>query len=177
MRLMLSKRRIRKKCQDSQLRRYPEDWVCEFVEGDGKDFDLGMDMTECGIYKFYKMQGAEQYVPYLCLGDYPQFRAFGIGMKRTQTLGNGAPKCDFRFKKRGKTPKGWPPEKNRRVERKGLNTGGVRNSAVASQSCPSGHITTDKRPRYASPKLPSATSFIHRTLGEMANNREDSVDR
>jgi hypothetical protein len=27
--------------------------------------------------------------------------------------------------------------------------GGVRNSAVASQPCPSGHITADKRLRYA----------------------------
>jgi len=41
------------------------------------------------------------------------------------------------------------------------------NSAVASQPCPSGHITADKRLRYASPKLPSATSFIHKTLSEM----------
>jgi hypothetical protein len=32
--------------------------------------------------------------------------------------------------------------------------GGVRNSAVASQPCPSGHITADKRLRYAAPKLP-----------------------
>jgi hypothetical protein len=33
----------------------------------------------------------------------------------------------------------------------------VRNSAVTSQPCLSGHITADKRLRYASPKLPSAT--------------------
>gem|GEM_PF-2286738 len=38
------------------------------------------------------------------------------------------------------------------------------NSAVASQPCPSGHITADKRRRYASPKLPSATPFIRKTL-------------
>jgi len=29
------------------------------------------------------------------------------------------------------------------------------------------HITSDKRLRYVSPKLPSATSFIRKTLGEM----------
>jgi hypothetical protein len=46
--------------------------------------------------------------------------------------------------------------------------GGVRNSAVASQPCPSGHITADKRLRYAAPKLPSATSFIRETLYEIA---------
>ncbi len=41
---------------------------------------------------------------------------------------------------------------------------GVRNSTVALQPCPSGHITADKRLRYASAKLPSATSFIRKTL-------------
>jgi len=44
------------------------------------------------------------------------------------------------------------------------NPGGVRNPAVASQPCPSGHITADKKLRCASPKLPSATSFIRKLL-------------
>lgn len=48
---------------------------------------------------------------------------------------------------------------------------GVRNSAVASQPCPSGHITADKRLRYTSPKLPSATSFIHGTLVAILRTR------
>jgi len=47
--------------------------------------------------------------------------------------------------------------------------GGVRNSTVASQPYPSGHITADKRLRYATPKLPSATSFIRNTLGEIVD--------
>jgi len=47
------------------------------------------------------------------------------------------------------------------------NLGGVRNSAVASQPCPSGHITADKRLRYATPKLPSTTSFIRKTLNDI----------
>jgi hypothetical protein len=45
--------------------------------------------------------------------------------------------------------------------------GGVRNSAVASQPCPSGHITADKREIKDFPKLPSATSFIRKTLSEI----------
>ena len=45
--------------------------------------------------------------------------------------------------------------------------GGVRNSAVASQPCPSGHITADKREIKDFPKLPSATSFIRKTLYEI----------
>jgi hypothetical protein len=46
--------------------------------------------------------------------------------------------------------------------------GGVRNSAVASQPCLSGHITADKREIKDFPKLPSATSFIRKPLGEIA---------
>jgi len=45
-----------------------------------------------------------------------------------------------------------------------LTYGGIRNSAVASQPCPSGHITADKREIKDFPKLPSATYFIRKTL-------------
>ena len=45
---------------------------------------------------------------------------------------------------------------------------GIRYSMVALQPYPSGHITADKRFRFAPPKLPSATSFIRKTLGDMA---------
>jgi len=38
------------------------------------------------------------------------------------------------------------------------------NSAVASQPCPSGHITADKREIKDFRKLPSATSFIRKPL-------------
>ena len=48
-----------------------------------------------------------------------------------------------------------------------INLGGVRNSAVASQTRPSDHITADKREIKDFPKLPSATSFIRKTLSEM----------
>ena len=48
--------------------------------------------------------------------------------------------------------------------------GGVRNSAVVSQPCPSGHITADKREIKDFPKLPSATSFIRKTLSAVAEN-------
>ena len=44
---------------------------------------------------------------------------------------------------------------------------GVRYSMVALQPCPSGHITAGKRLRCASPKLPSAISFIRKMLSEI----------
>ncbi len=54
------------------------------------------------------------------------------------------------------------------------NLRGVRNSAVASQPCPSGHITADKKLRYAMPKLPSATSLIRKTLSKIPHDRKDN---
>ena len=48
-----------------------------------------------------------------------------------------------------------------------INSGRVRNSAVASQPCPSGHISDDKREVKDFPKLPSETSFIRKTLYEI----------
>ena len=39
---------------------------------------------------------------------------------------------------------------------------------IALQFCPSGRTTADKRLRYASPKLPSATSFIRKPLYAIA---------
>jgi len=96
--------------KESQLRRYPGDWVLEFVEGDGKTFDYGYNVTECGIFKLFNKLGAEHFVSFICLGDYATARAAGYGFKRTQTLSNGAPMCDFRFTEGGDTPRGWPPD-------------------------------------------------------------------
>ena len=103
--------------KESQLRRYPGDWVLEFVESDGT-FDYGYDITECGICTFFKEQGAERFVPFICLADYATARASGYGFKRTQTIANGAPVCDFRFIKGGDTPRGWPPDKLEEYKKK-----------------------------------------------------------
>ena len=102
---------IRKKeTEETQLRRYPEDWVIEFVEGDGNTFDYGLNYLECAVCKFYKQQKAEHYLPYICLADYATARASGYGLRRSQTIANGAPICDFHFIKNGQTPRGWPPD-------------------------------------------------------------------
>lgn len=89
---------------------YPGDFQGELVKGDGKDFTIGYNYTECGNYKFLKAQGAEELTPYLCLTDYALYRAFGIGFKRTKTIGMGGTHCDFRLIKNYQTPRGWPPE-------------------------------------------------------------------
>jgi len=100
----------RKASSVSQLRKYPEDWVYTYVEGDGISFNYGYDIIECGIVKFYKQIGAERFTPIICLTDYANFRSLGVGFKRIQKISTGDTICDFRFKKDFDTPSGWPPD-------------------------------------------------------------------
>ncbi|MHA2009273.1 MAG: L-2-amino-thiazoline-4-carboxylic acid hydrolase [Promethearchaeota archaeon] len=93
-----------------QQKKYPGDFVMEFVEGDGKTFDYGYRFTECGIHKVFKKLGATKYVPLLCLTDFILGNVYGFGFTRTQTIGNGDPICDHRFLKNGTTPRVWPPD-------------------------------------------------------------------
>ncbi len=100
---------LRKLSDILKRKQYADDWVFEFIEGDGVNFDYGMNFTECGLCKVFKRLGAEKYVPFLCISDFIQANIIGFGFKRTQTIGNGAPKCDHRFLKYGTTPLTWPP--------------------------------------------------------------------
>lgn len=106
--LFVEKRK--KIARESQKREFPEAFVSEVVAQENGAFDHGLDILECAICKFYKKHGAEKYLPYVCLGDYPLFRHLGIGFTRSKTLGNGDDRCDFRFTRGGQTPDGWPPE-------------------------------------------------------------------
>ena len=111
--LKYSPRRIRKlkaRAKESQLRRYPGDWVFEVIDGGGKTFDVGIDYIECGIEKFMRSQGAAELIPYLCNTDYVLFRAVGMGLTRTKTLAWGCDRCDFRIARRGSVPPAWPPQ-------------------------------------------------------------------
>lgn len=102
--------RAQKQARWTQQRRYPGDWVCEVVDSAGQPFDLGMDVTECGIVKFLHAQGADELTPYLCHLDYVTAEAAGAGLTRTKTLAWGCDRCDFRFTIPGKTTATWPPE-------------------------------------------------------------------
>ncbi len=101
------KRKIKKMTQNN----YPDNWKVEFVEGDGEEFDWGMDYHECAVRKFYEKHGGEELLPYICMSDYAMFNALkNVKFYRTHTISGGGPYCDFRFKKGGSTPRGWPPE-------------------------------------------------------------------
>jgi hypothetical protein len=107
--------KLREAAARTQERRYPGDWVATFVQGDGEAFEYGIDITECGICKFYCSQGAQELAPYMCLSDYVVSNAFNRGLVRYKTLAEGASVCDFRYKKGRETfvsplRDGWPPQ-------------------------------------------------------------------
>jgi len=95
--------------RESQERCYPGGWVWEFVERDSEEFDYGYDFLECGTQKFYHAQGADEFLPFYCYLDFVTHRMTGWGFARSMTLAEGYEKCDFRYKKGGKTRKAWPP--------------------------------------------------------------------
>ena len=99
----------KKLTEDTQLKLYPDDWVMDFIQGDGNKFEWGWDIKECGVQKAYKKVGSEKYLPFICLGDFYEAEGLGFGFTRTETLGFGADKCTHRFNRTVKTPKAWPP--------------------------------------------------------------------
>jgi len=99
----------KEEARQSQARRYPGDWVWEFIEGDGLEFDYGYDFTECGTQKLYHAQAADEFLPFYCFLDFATYRTPGWGFARTMTLAEGHARCDFRFKRGGKTERAWPP--------------------------------------------------------------------
>ena len=105
----LGKNRLKKAADKSQEGRYPGGWVSVYIEGDGEEFDFGIDYLECGLCKFYHQQGADEFTPYLCQFDYVQQSAMRAGFFRSMTLAEDAERCDFRWKRGGETRAGWPP--------------------------------------------------------------------
>ena len=94
----------------SQKRKFDSDWVFDFVDGKEEAFDYGYNFSNCGVYDFYKKQGAEKYVPFVCLSDFAEAHMAGCGLTRTQTIGNGDPICDHRYTRYGTTNRAWPPD-------------------------------------------------------------------
>jgi len=70
----------------SQERRYPDDWVWEYIEGDGVGFDYGTDYIECGAQKLYHAYDADEFLPFYCYLDFATHRTEGWGFMRTETL-------------------------------------------------------------------------------------------
>ncbi len=101
--------RRRQRAAQSQERRYADDYMYAFVEGDGEAFDYGYDFSECAAQKFYHAQGAEEFLPYYCFLDYAWSQVLGLGLSRSTTLSEGYARCAHRFKRGRKTLVEWPP--------------------------------------------------------------------
>ncbi|MBN1203098.1 MAG: L-2-amino-thiazoline-4-carboxylic acid hydrolase [Anaerolineae bacterium] len=101
--------RRRERAEESQERRYPDDFVYTFVEGDGETFDYGYNFTECASHKFCRARDAETFMPFFCFLDFPLCEGAGLGLSRTMTLADGHPLCNHRFRPGGKSALEWPP--------------------------------------------------------------------
>lgn len=96
-------RYLQRQAKESQQRKYPQGFVFDFVPGDGKEFNWGLDIYECGICKFYQAQNASEFMKMVCSIDYVLSDKLGYGLYRTETLAEGAEKCNPRLKRGGLT--------------------------------------------------------------------------
>ena len=97
------RRLAKKRAFKSLQRRYPAHFVMNYVEGDGQEFDYGVDYIECANCKFLQAENAFEIAPYVCATDKPTSELMGWGLYRTTTIADGPPICKFRFKKDGAT--------------------------------------------------------------------------
>ena len=94
---------LEKKTIRTRRVKYPGESVLHYVKGDGREFDYGVDYTECAVCKFLRAENAFELTPYACAIDKPVSELMGWGLTRTRTLAEGFPTCEFRFKKGGRT--------------------------------------------------------------------------
>ncbi len=104
------RRRSERNAKRSQEREYAADFVTEVIDGEGQDFEWGLNYLECGVVKYFAQQNAEELSPYMCQIDYLLFPAIGINLVRSGTIAQGCTHCDFRFKRDGEPTPGWPPK-------------------------------------------------------------------
>ncbi|MBT3274126.1 MAG: hypothetical protein HN368_13295 [Spirochaetales bacterium] len=102
--------RMRKGIDENAKAEYEDNFQLENIDLAGAAFDFGYNYTKCALLKIFSDNGVEEYLKYVCLGDYTLFTSIGVGFTRTQTIAHGAPICDFRFKRKGKNIEAWPPE-------------------------------------------------------------------
>lgn len=96
-------RSLQRQALATQGRAYPDNFVAEVVMGDGKEFDWGIDFTECAIQKFYVAHNGLEFLPHVCKLDYLTGEALGLGLVRTKTLADGADRCNPRLKRGGES--------------------------------------------------------------------------
>jgi hypothetical protein len=83
----------------SQLKVYPEDYILTYIPGDGKDFDWGLDYTQCPSEILYRRHDEINLLfNVICRADYVAGKLMKVGYHRTTTIPEGYPVCDLRWK-------------------------------------------------------------------------------
>lgn len=83
----------------SHLRKYENDWVVDILTKTDS-FELGYDYHECGICRLCQDEGCPELAKYLCRFDYVLADLMGLELKRTMTIAEGSPYCDFRYSRK-----------------------------------------------------------------------------
>ena len=94
---------FRKQASLSQEQRFPEDWVYTLLEGDGEEFDVGFEFSECAVIKLYQTMGTMDLAPFCNFVDVTYSHYMGLGLDASETLGMGCERCRMLFKKGRKT--------------------------------------------------------------------------
>ena len=113
----LVRRVVARRVRNKEKHRFG-DFEIEYVIGDGGQFHFGVNYLQCGNYKLVAEHGGDEFAPYICMSDIVLSEAMGWGLIRTQTLADGCPYCDFRFKKGAVTQiSSKTPEVQKTIER------------------------------------------------------------
>jgi hypothetical protein len=60
--------------------------------------EFAFDVTECGLVKYMRAEGAPEIMPIICrLDDVMADQLHQLRLVRTGTIGTGAERCDFRY--------------------------------------------------------------------------------
>ncbi len=89
---------MRRAARASQERQDPDEFIWEFVDGDGGDTDFGINIKSCAVCRMASKHDAMEAVPFMCALDDKMSEAFGLGLRRSGTIALGATHCDFRYK-------------------------------------------------------------------------------
>lgn len=94
----------------TQQKEYAAGWVAYHLQGDGQDYDYGIDYRECGVVKYLTAQQMPELAKYVCANDFIKSRNYGTGLVRSKTIARGDGICNFRYKKDGPVLQNWQSE-------------------------------------------------------------------
>lgn len=79
----------------------PDGFRAEILTAKSETYNLGfgINIFECGICKLFQKHEAGKYVSILCEVDKITSGFAGLELIRSNTIANGADKCDFRYRK------------------------------------------------------------------------------